>query len=117
VAPGCAGAIGMRAPKLRGELSRRATPRQAEVLAAYVAAGGSVRDAAVQLGIRSSTVKRHLADLRARWGLSTEQLIYIGRASGWLVVGGLEPSSARDDPAALWRPSSIRSIPNSNSSP
>jgi hypothetical protein len=45
--------------------------------------------------------KRHLADLRARSGLSTEQLIYRGRADGWLVVGELEPSSDREDPAAL----------------
>ena len=38
-----------------------------------------------------STVKRHLADLRARSGLTTEQLIYGGRAEGWLVVPSLEP--------------------------
>jgi predicted ArsR family transcriptional regulator len=43
------------------------------------------------MGIRPSTVKRHLADLRARSGLSTEQLIYAGRAAGWLEVPGLEP--------------------------
>lgn len=42
------------------------------------------------VGIRPSTVKRHLAD-RARSGLTTEQLIYRGRAEGWLVVEGLEP--------------------------
>ena len=35
---------------------------------------------------------RHLADLRARSGLTTEQLIYRGRAEGWLSVPGLEPS-------------------------
>lgn len=39
-----------------------------------------------------STVKRHLADLRARSGLTTEQLIYSGRALGWLVVPSLEPA-------------------------
>jgi predicted ArsR family transcriptional regulator len=61
-----------------------------DVLAAYVAAGGSVQDAAELVGIRPSTVKRHLADLRVRFGLSTEQLIYAGRAEGWLVVPGLE---------------------------
>jgi len=43
------------------------------VLAAYVAAGGSVSDAATLVGIRPSTAKRHLADLRARSGLTTEQ--------------------------------------------
>ncbi len=31
-----------------------------------------------------------LADLRARSGLTTEQLIYRGRAEGWLVVPTLE---------------------------
>jgi hypothetical protein len=36
-------------------------------------------------------VKRHLADRRWRMGLTTEQLIYAGRASGWLVVPSLEP--------------------------
>jgi len=41
--------------------------------------------------IRPSTAKRHLADLRARSGLTTEQLIYRGRAEGWLVVASLEP--------------------------
>jgi DNA-binding MarR family transcriptional regulator len=81
----------MRDGYLRGSLSRRATPRQWDVLAAYVAAGGSVSDAARLVGIRPSTVKRHLADLRARSGLSTEQLIYRGRAAGWLVVPSLEP--------------------------
>ena len=67
-----------------------ATPRQLDVLAAYVAAGGSIPDAAELVGIRPSTAKRHLADLRAKWGLSTEQLIYVGRAAGWLVVPSLE---------------------------
>jgi hypothetical protein len=71
------------------------------VLAAYVAAGGSVRDAAELVGIRPSTAKRHLADLRARSGLTTEQLIYRGRAEGWLLVPeldriGSDRSSARD---------------------
>jgi len=77
---------------MRGALSRPATPRQLNVLAAYVAAGGSVADAADLVGLRPSTVKRHLADLRARSGLTTEQLIYAGRAGGWLVVPSLEPS-------------------------
>ena len=76
---------------LRGALSRPATQRQMDVLAAYVAAGGSVPDAAELVGIRPSTVKRHLADLRARSGLTTEQLIYSGRAAGWLVVPSLDP--------------------------
>ena len=76
---------------MRGALSRRATQRQMDVLAAFVAAGGSVPNAAELVGIRPSTAKRHLADLRARMGLSTEQLIYAGRAEGWLMVPSLEP--------------------------
>jgi predicted ArsR family transcriptional regulator len=76
---------------LRGELPSTATPAQMKALAAYVAAGGSVQDAAELVGIRPSTVKRHLADLRARSGLTTEQLIYVGRAAEWLLVPALEP--------------------------
>lgn len=82
----------MRDGYLRGALPNRPTGRQVDVLAAYVEAGGSVQDAAELTGIRPSTVKRHLADLRARSGLSTEQLIYRGRAEGWLSVPGLEPA-------------------------
>ncbi len=77
---------------MRGALPASATPRQLAVLAAYVAAGGSVPRAAALVGIRPSTAKRHLADLRARSGLTTEQLIYSGRAEGWLVVPSLELS-------------------------
>ena len=80
----------MRDGYLRGELARPATRRQWDVLAAYVAAGGSVRDAAHLIGIRPSTVKRHLAGLRARSGLTTEQLIYHGTAEGRLVVPSLD---------------------------
>jgi predicted ArsR family transcriptional regulator len=76
---------------LRGAISPHATQRQMDVLAAYVAAGGSVQDAAGLVGIRPGTAKRHLADLRARSGLTTEQLIYRGRAEGWLLVPSLEP--------------------------
>jgi len=82
----------MRDGYLRGGLSTQATQRQMDVLAAYVAAGGSVQDAAELVGIQPSTVKRHLADLRSRMGLTTEQLIYVGRAGGWLVVPSLEPT-------------------------
>jgi predicted ArsR family transcriptional regulator len=71
---------------LRGSLPRTPTARQVDVLAAFVAAGGSVPEAAAWVGIRPSTAKRHLADLRARSGLTTEQLIYVGRSAGWLVV-------------------------------
>ncbi len=62
------------------------------VLAALVAVGGSVLGAAAMMGIQPSTAKRHLADLRARLDLTTEQLIYRGRAEGWLVVPSLDPS-------------------------
>ena len=84
-------AAGVRDGYLRGSLARPPTQRQMDVLAAFVAAGGSVQDAADLIGIRPSTVKRHLADLRARSGLTTGQLIYAGRASGRLVVPSLEP--------------------------
>lgn len=85
----------MRDGYLRGSLPRTPTARQADVLAAFVAAGGSVADAAELAGIRPSTAKRHLADLRARSGLTTEQLIYTGRAEGWLNVPDLEPKAVR----------------------
>jgi DNA-binding CsgD family transcriptional regulator len=75
-----------------------ATARQRQTLATYVATGGSMARTAAALGISRSTAKRHLADLRARFGLSTEQLIYVGRAAGWLVVEGFEPPSAQISP-------------------
>jgi len=84
--------VGVRDGYLRGALPQSPTPRQVDVLAAFVAAGESVSQAAALLGIRPSTAKRHLADLRARSGLTTKQLIYRGRAEGWLVVPSLEPS-------------------------
>lgn len=83
----------MREGRLRGEPLQRATPRQIDALASCVAAGGSVAAAAELAGVQPSTVKRHLADLRARSGLTTEQLIYRGRAEGWLVVPSLESRS------------------------
>jgi len=51
----------------------------------------SIPDSTARVGVRPSTAKRHLADLRARSGISTEQLIYRGRAEGWLLVPSLEP--------------------------
>jgi len=68
-----------------------------------------VADAAALVGVRPSTAKRHLADLRARSGLTTEQLIYRGRAEGWLGVPSLESGGSgsrqpRQDHAAA-RPS------------
>jgi len=74
---------------LRGSFPRTPTTRQVDVLAAFVATG-SVADAAARVGVRPSTAKRHLADLRARSSLTTEQLIYRGRAEGWLLVPSLE---------------------------
>jgi hypothetical protein len=68
----------------------RRTARQVDVPAAFVVAGGSVAGAAQAVGVRPSTAKRHLADLRARSGLTSEQLIYRGWAEGWLVVMSLE---------------------------
>lgn len=81
----------MRDGHLRGAHPPRVTQRQKDVLAAYVVAGGSVPDAATLVGIQPSTAKRHLADLRARSGLTTVELIYAGRAAGWLMVPSLEP--------------------------
>jgi predicted ArsR family transcriptional regulator len=87
----CSQAIGVSDGYLRGALRLTRTARQIDVLAAFVAAGGSMPGAAARVGIRPSTAKRHLADLRARSGLTTEQLIYRGRAEGWLMVPSLEP--------------------------
>jgi hypothetical protein len=50
-----------------------------------------VSTALARAGVRPSTAKHHLADLRVRTRLTTEQLIYVGRAEGWLVVDALEP--------------------------
>lgn len=84
----------MRDGHLRGVLPRQATQRQMDVLAAYVAAGGSVQNSAKLVGIQPSTVKRHCeTDLRARSGLTTVELIYAGRAAGWILVPRLEPAS------------------------
>jgi predicted ArsR family transcriptional regulator len=88
----CGAAVGVRDGYLRGASPATATHAQMNALAAYVAAGGSVSEAARRVGSRPNTVKRHLADLRARTGLTTEQLIYAGRAAGWLVVPSLEPA-------------------------
>ena len=60
-------AAGMRDGYLRGTLARPATQGQMDVFAAFVAAGGSVQGAAALVGIRPSTVKRHLADLRSSY--------------------------------------------------
>jgi hypothetical protein len=84
---------------------RLAIARQLDILVAYVTAGGSIPDAAALVGIRSSTAKRHLADLRAQSGLSTEQLIYIGATDRWLHVPGLEPSQLTDLPRVGLLPS------------
>ena len=80
----------MRDVYLRGALPSNATPAQMKALAAFVAAGGSVPDAAELVGIQPSTLKRHHADLRVRMGLTTERPIYAGRAESWLVVPSLE---------------------------
>lgn len=87
-------AAGMRDGYLRGELPRTRTARQVDILAAFVAAGGSVSGAAARVGVRPSTAKRHLADLGARSGLTTVQPIYRGRAEGWPLVVSLEAGAA-----------------------
>lgn len=98
----------MRDGYMRGTPPRTPTARQVDVLAAFVAAGGSVAEAAARVGVRPSTAKRHLADLRARSGLTTEQLIYAGRAVGWLVIPSLEPSRGPDSLICL--PSDVRAV-------
>lgn len=90
----------MRDTYLRGALLSTVTPAQMKALAAYVASGGSESEAARRVGSRPSTVKRHRADLRARSGLTTEQLICAGRAAGWLVVPNLEPRRKLNGPVA-----------------
>ena len=51
-------------------------------------------------GVGGVIAKRHLADLRARSGLSTEQLIYRGRAEGWLVVPSLDLETTGSAPCS-----------------
>ena len=97
-------------------LSTHATPRQIHVLAACVAGGGSAVIAAELVGIQPSTVKRHLADLRARSGLTTEQLIYgSGRWVARRTVPGawLRVSSARTTepaPSHAQYPKALRTL-------
>ena len=81
----------MRDRGLRGSISRAATPREVDAIRAFVTKAGSVREAAAMIGISPSTLKRHLANLRMKLGLSTEQLIYVGATTRWLVVPALEP--------------------------
>ncbi len=99
----------MRDGYLRGSLPRTPTARQIDVLVAFVAAGGSVA-AAARVGIRPGTAKRHLVDLRARSGLTTEQLIYRGRAKGWPVMASLEPLSPSPQVAGLHEPQADRRV-------
>lgn len=54
-------AAGMRDGYLRGSLPAQATRRQMDVLAAFVAAGGSVQDAADLVGIRPNGASRGVA--------------------------------------------------------
>ena len=68
--------------------------------------GGSVADAAARVSVRPSTAKRHLADLRARSGFTTDQLIYRGRAEGRLVVEGLESRDQTPASRSSARPAS-----------
>jgi hypothetical protein len=87
---------------LRGACSPKVTQRQMDVLAGDVAAGGPVQDAPELVGIRPSTVKRHFADLRARSGLATAQLIHAGRAAESLMVPSLEHRLRGADPLRHW---------------
>ena len=52
------------------------TARELEVLSQVVEAG-SVKDAALRLGIAEATVKNHLAHMRSKFGArSTAQLVF-----------------------------------------
>ena len=81
----------MRDGYLRGSLTRPATGRQLDVLAAFVAAGGCVPDAAARVWHTAELGQAARRGPALRSGLTTEQLIYGGRAGGWLVVPSLEP--------------------------
>lgn len=62
------------------------TQRQRLVLAVYVAAGKR-EEAAHRLAVSPSTVKATLERMRRAAGdVTTEQLVYIGAARGWLTV-------------------------------
>lgn len=84
----------MRDGYLRGAISSKPTQRHTDVLAACVAAGGSLPDAAALARLRPSTVKRHpantgLADSAPPpvRGRSAQQAV---DRSPDLVVGGAE---------------------------
>jgi hypothetical protein len=102
----------MREGYLRGALSPHATQRQMDMLATYVAAGGSVPDAAELAGIPPSTLKRHLSDPRVRMWLTTEQLTYAGRGEGWL--GCAEPRASVSN---RWSTGDVAYCRNSNRDP
>ena len=105
--------MGMKPQGLRGAFLGGVTLRHRQALAAFVEFGGSIERAAASLGIRPSTMKRHLADMRARSGLTTAQLIYRGRAEGWLVVPSLEPRlSGRRHARTPWSVSLVSTMPS-----
>ncbi len=89
-------AAGMRNRRLRGEPPTSRTTRQVDVLAAFVAAGGSVPDAAARVGIRPSTAKRHLADLRARSVSPRSNSSIADAPRGGLSCRALSPPDSRD---------------------
>ena len=74
---------------LRGSLPRTPTVRQVDVLAAFVAAGGSVAEAAERVGVRPSTAKRHC---------ETECPVHAGPGAQTGVGSG------GDDPKSHWPP-------------
>lgn len=63
----------------------RPTPRQRELLAAYVEERG-LAPAARRLGITYGTAGQTLHAMRRRTGLSTEQAIALGMRDGWLCI-------------------------------
>ena len=84
-------AIGLRDGYLCCALPRPATPRQMDVLAAYVASGGSVPDAVRADGHSAEHGEAPPRRPACGVGLTTAQLIYAGRAAEWLPIPSLEP--------------------------
>ena len=85
---------------VHADITKTPTARQVDVLAAFVAAGGSTYDAAELVGIRPSTAKRHCGGLAGAFG-PDHRATDLPRA-GWRLVGRAEPGALfRYDAAGL----------------
>ena len=63
----------------------RPTPRQREILAAYLELG-TVAKAAAKLGMTVFAARGEMAAARKRTGMTTEQMIYAGARDGWITT-------------------------------